>query len=90
MFKRSITNENESDDDMEEKILEFGLTYEFADLTWHPSENMVVYKKDFRVPIDTEGDGSNHFIGFQPIYPIVAEAPRAAGNDDLHLVTIYL
>ena len=80
MFKRSIANVNEPDDDMEERILEFGSTYEFGDLTWHPSLNFVVYKNDFRVPIDTEGDGVNDFIGFEPVDPIVAETNRALGK----------
>ena len=80
LFKRSITNEKESDEDIEDRIVEFGLTHEFGDLTWHPARNKVVYKKDFRVPIDTEGDGLNDFIGFEPISPLVAEAVRALGN----------
>ena len=65
---------------MEERIIEFGFTHEFGDVTWHPSQNSVVYKKDFRVPIDTEGDGVNDFIGFEPVDPIVAETNRALGK----------
>ena len=80
MFKHSITNEKESDVDIEERIIEFGLAHEFGDVTWHPSQKSVVYKKDFRVPIDTEGDGVNDFIGFEPIDPIVVEANRALGK----------
>ena len=80
MFKHSITNEEASDDDIEERVKEFGLAYEFGDLSWLLSQKTVVYKKDFRVPIDTEGDGFNDFIGFEPISPLVAEAVRALGN----------
>ncbi|KAH7307892.1 hypothetical protein KP509_22G081900 [Ceratopteris richardii] len=57
--------------------MDFGLTHEFADLTWHPSHKKVVYRKDFRVPIDTKGDAVNDFIGFRPIDPLVIGAVRA-------------
>ena len=31
--------------DMEERVIEFGLTYQFGDLTWDVSKKFVVYKK---------------------------------------------
>jgi hypothetical protein len=80
MFKRSITDDKQPDDGMEDRILEFGLTHEFGDLTWHPAQGHVVYRKDFRVPDHTEGDGVNDFLGFQPIQPIVAETTRGLGQ----------
>ena len=82
MFKHSITKETESDADVEERIIKFGLTHEFGDLTWNPSQNSVVYKKDFRVPIETQGDGVNDYIGLEPVDPIAIEANRALGNDN--------
>ena len=30
---------------MEERVIEFGLTYQFGDLTWDVSKKFVVYKK---------------------------------------------
>jgi hypothetical protein len=39
-----------------------------------------VYRKDFRVPDDTDGDGISDFIGFEPILPIVAETVRGLGQ----------
>ena len=80
MFKHSITNEEESDDDIEERIKEFGLTYEFGDLSWTPSQKTVVYKKDFRVPIKTEGDGVKDNPAFVPTDPTEAVTFRALGK----------
>jgi hypothetical protein len=80
MFKRSVTNDWELDDGMEDCILAFGLAHEFGDLTWHPAQRHVVYRKDFRVPDDTDGDGVSDFIGFEPILPLVAETVRGLGQ----------
>ena len=80
MFKHSITNDEESDDDIEKRVIDFGLTYEFGDVTWHPSQETVVYKKDFRVLITTEGDGVNDNPFFTPTDPAVAETNYALGN----------
>ena len=74
MWKRA------SDDDIEERVKEFGLAYEFGDLSWLLSQKTVVYKKDFRVPIKTEGDGVKDNPAFVPTYPTEAETYRALGN----------
>jgi hypothetical protein len=80
MFKRSVTNDWELDDGMEDCILAFGLAHEFGDLTWYPAQGHVVYRKDFRVPDDTDGDGVSDFPALEPIPPTMAEANRAIGR----------
>ncbi|KAH9307281.1 hypothetical protein KI387_035192, partial [Taxus chinensis] len=66
MFKRSITNVQQDDSNMETTILQFGLEHEFADVTWYPFQQKVIYKVDDRVSVNSFGDGRNDFIGFQP------------------------
>ena len=80
LFKQSVTNEKESDEDMGERLLGFGSSYEFGDVMWYPSEKSVVYKKAFRVAMETEGDGANEFVGFQPQEVSVLEAVRELGK----------
>lgn len=37
MFKRSITNMEKNDSDLEDRIVQFGVDHEFGDVTWYPS-----------------------------------------------------
>lgn len=58
--------------------------YEFADITWYPSQYQAVYRYDNRVPLDSLGDGINDFIGFQSMPVPVYMAARATGSS-LHI-----
>jgi L-gulonolactone oxidase len=78
MFKRSITNVQQDDFDLENRIAQFGLEHEFGDVTWYPAQRKVVYRVDDRVPVNTSGNGVNDFIGFRPTFsPLLATARRA-------------
>ncbi|KAL8166988.1 hypothetical protein V2J09_008487 [Rumex salicifolius] len=57
IFKRSITYEAKNDHDLADKLVSFGMQHEFADLTWYPSQQKVIYRIDDRVPFDVSGEG---------------------------------
>jgi FAD-dependent oxidoreductase len=78
LFKRSITNIQTDDFDLESRILVFGLEHEFADVAWYPSQQKVVYRVDDRVPVNMPGDGVNDFIGFRPTLSVLLAITRAA------------
>ena len=74
MFKRSITNVQQDDFDLENRIAQFGLEHDFADVTWYPAQRKVVYRVDDRVLVNTSGNGVNDFISLLlAIYRIVGE-----------------
>ncbi|WJX16525.1 L-gulonolactone oxidase 3 [Trifolium repens] len=77
-FKRSITFNFTDDSDIENVYIEHAKKYEFADITWYPSRHTAVYRYDFRVPLDTSGDGVYDFIGFQANNILISESVRAA------------
>jgi hypothetical protein len=79
-FKRSITFNFTDDTDIENVYIEHAKKYEFADITWYPSRHTAVYRYDFRVPLDTSGDGVYDFIGFQANNILISESVRAAGK----------
>lgn len=66
IFKRSITYEAKDDHDLADQVLSFGNLHEFADFTWYPSQQKVVYRFDDRVPLDVEGEGRYDYLAFQP------------------------
>eukprot|EP00253_Pinus_taeda_P031360 PITA_31360 len=78
MFKRSITNVEQDDIDLENRIAQFGLEHEFADVTWQPAQRKVVYRVDDRVPVNTSGNGVNDFIGFRPTFSSLLATARIA------------
>ena len=80
LFKRSITNIQTDDFDLESRILMFGLEHEFADGAWYPAQKKAVYRVDDRVPVNSPGDGVNDFIGFRPTPTVFLAALREAGN----------
>ncbi|KAI3891109.1 hypothetical protein MKW98_007414 [Papaver atlanticum] len=65
MFKRSITMYQSDDSDLAEQAVSFGKKYEFADITWYPSQQKAVYRIDDRVSSNVSGNGLNNFIGFR-------------------------
>lgn len=77
MFKRSITNMEKNDSDLENRILQFGMDHEFADVTWYPSQARVVYRMDDRVPLNSSGDGINDFIGFRSTLTAILSVVRS-------------
>eukprot|EP01018_Ginkgo_biloba_P019640 Gb_24046 [translate_table: standard] len=76
MLKRSVTNEEKDDTDMENNILEFGMQHEFGDITWYPARHKAVYGVADRVSVDTGGDGVYDFIGFRPTLTAILWALR--------------
>ncbi|CAI9093511.1 OLC1v1029021C1 [Oldenlandia corymbosa var. corymbosa] len=76
-FKRSITYNFTSDDDIENLVFNHAKEYEFGDIQWYPSQNTAVYKYDNRVPLNTKGDGVNDFIGFQSNSILISKSVRA-------------
>ncbi|MED6162919.1 L-gulonolactone oxidase 3, variant 2 [Stylosanthes scabra] len=76
-FKRSITYNFTSDVGLEDLYGEHAKKYEFADITWYPSQHTAVYRYDSRVPLNTSGNAVFDFIGFQATSTLVSEAVRA-------------
>ncbi|GLJ23823.1 hypothetical protein SUGI_0452080 [Cryptomeria japonica] len=68
LFKRSITNLEKGDLDVENMVLTFGLQHEFGGISWYPSQGKAVYRVDDRVPMTVPGNGINDFTGFQPFF----------------------
>ena len=60
-FKRSITHNFTNDDHIEDLFIDHGKKYEFGDIIWY---SLRVYKYDFRVPLNTSGDGFLIFLDF--------------------------
>jgi len=84
LFKRSITNIQRDDFDLERGILLFGLEHEFADVTWYPAQRKAIYRVDDRVSVTTPGDGVNDFTGFRPILSVLLATAREAGKRIQH------
>ncbi|XVE53726.1 hypothetical protein DITRI_Ditri03aG0025600 [Diplodiscus trichospermus] len=76
-FKRSITFNPTTDSMIENEFQEHAKKYEFADITWHPSRHIAVYRYDNRVSMDTPGDGINDFIDMQPNSIVFSQSARA-------------
>ncbi|MED6188442.1 L-gulonolactone oxidase 3 [Stylosanthes scabra] len=76
-FKRSITYNFASDVGLEDLYEEHANKYEFADITWYPSQYTAAYRYDSRVPLNTPGNAVFDFIGFQDTLSLTAETVRA-------------
>ncbi|XXG48047.1 hypothetical protein AAC387_Pa02g2587 [Persea americana] len=76
-FKRSITYLFKSDESLEEEFMNHAKKHEFGDITWYPSQNQTVYRNDDRVPLNSSGDGTNDFLGFQSTLILVSSAVRS-------------
>ena len=79
MFKRSITNIKKNDTSLEEDIVHFGMSHEFADFTWFPAQRQVIYRMDDRVSLDEPGDAINDFIGFRSALTAGLAIARSTG-----------
>ena len=79
MFKRSITNRVQRDEDFEKTVSSFAATTEFGDITWFPGQGKVVYRDDVRLPLTAAGKGKNDFQIFQPQLSVLAAALRKSG-----------
>ena len=92
MFKRSITNRVQRDEDFEKTVSSFAATTEFGDITWFPGQGKVVYRDDVRLPLTAPGKGKNDFQIFQPQLSVLAAALRKSGPilKTLNLIFIHL
>ncbi|KAG6507459.1 hypothetical protein ZIOFF_032804 [Zingiber officinale] len=81
MFKRSVTNRVVPDVAFENSISSFAATTPYGDIIWYPSQAVVVYRDDFKLPVSTPGTGLNDFIGFRAQPTLVITSTRAAGGD---------
>ncbi|CAN1182573.1 L-gulonolactone oxidase 3 [Linum perenne] len=77
-FKRSITFNFTDDSQLENIFKQHAMENEFGDITWYPSRHSAVYRYDNRVPVETSGDGSFDFIGFQANSILISKSTRAA------------
>ncbi|XP_057722436.1 L-gulonolactone oxidase 3-like isoform X2 [Arachis stenosperma] len=77
-FKRSITYNFTSDVGLEDLYVDHAKKYEFADITWYPSQHTAIYRYDSRVPLNTSGNAVFDFIGFQDNPTLIPEAVRAS------------
>lgn len=80
MFKRSITNRVQRDVAFEEAIASYASTTQYGDITWYPSQAIVVYRDDVKLRINATGKGENDFIGFRPQARLIIESTRALGT----------
>lgn len=76
-FKRSITYDFTDDGVLEDTFIDHAKKYEFGDITWYPSRQKVVYRYDYRVPLNTIGSGVNDFLGFQANLIGITKSVRA-------------
>ncbi|MED6212677.1 L-gulonolactone oxidase 3 [Stylosanthes scabra] len=88
-FKRSITYNFTSDVRLEDLYGEHAKKYEFADITWYPSQHTAVYRYDSRVPLNTSGNGVFDFIGFQDTSTLIAESVRATETDNEKTISMH-
>lgn len=79
-FKRSITYDFTDDGVLEDTFIDHAKKYEFGDITWYPSRQKVVYRYDYRVPLNTIGSGVNDFLGFQANLIGITKSVRATGK----------
>ncbi|WOL17056.1 L-gulonolactone oxidase 3 [Canna indica] len=77
-FKRSITYSFQDDATFQDQFMDHAQKHEFADITWFPSQHQVAFRIDDRVPLNTSGDGTNDFVGFQSTLIAASIAVRAA------------
>ncbi|KAJ6295566.1 hypothetical protein OIU78_023566 [Salix suchowensis] len=77
-FKRSISYDFTDDAHIEDIFMDHGKKYEFADVTWYPSRHTAVYRYDYRVPLNTSGNGEYDFLGFQPNSILVSKTTRSS------------
>ncbi|KAM3335986.1 hypothetical protein ACQJBY_030132 [Aegilops geniculata] len=78
LFKRSTTFIQRDDNDLAERVPEFGYEHEFADIAWYPGLGRAVYRKDDRLPMNASGEGVFDFIGFRPTSTLVIREARLA------------
>ncbi|KAL3510404.1 hypothetical protein ACH5RR_029805 [Cinchona calisaya] len=76
LFKRSITFLEKNDSDFGDQVSTFGREHEFADITWFPSQNRLLYRIDDRVPSNTTGNGVFDFVGLSPIPSLIMAVSR--------------
>ncbi|PWA71965.1 D-arabinono-1,4-lactone oxidase family protein [Artemisia annua] len=81
LFKRSITFETKDDADLSDQVATFGRQHEFADITWYPSQNRVVYRLDDRVSSDVSGNGHWEHPGFRAVPSLVVHLLRSTEED---------
>ncbi|GKB85349.1 L-gulonolactone oxidase 3 [Tanacetum coccineum] len=77
-FKRSITFNFTDDIALEDAFTSHAKAHEFGDITWYPSKHTAVYRHDDRVSVNTKGDGTNDFLGFQSNLIVVSKSTRAS------------
>nr|XP_010936174.3 probable L-gulonolactone oxidase 4 [Elaeis guineensis] len=77
MFKRSVTNRVRRDDAFEQTIASFASTTQYGDIIWYPSQAIVIYRDDVKLPINATGKGENDFLGFRPQARLVIKSTRA-------------
>ncbi|GMN42815.1 hypothetical protein TIFTF001_012017 [Ficus carica] len=76
MFKRSITYLTKNDSDLGDQVSIFGRQHEFADMTWYPSQQKVVYRVDDRTSSNTTNDGLYDALAFRPTSSFLVEIIR--------------
>ena len=79
MFKRSITYLTKNDSDLGDQVSIFGRQHEFADMTWYPSQQKVVYRVDDRNSSNTTNDGLYNALAFRPTPSVAVEIIRFKG-----------
>ena len=79
MFKRSITNRVQRDENFEKTVSSFAATTEFGDITWYPGQGKVVYRDDVRLPLTARGKGKYDLQFLQPQLSVLSAAYRKSG-----------
>lgn len=89
MFKRWISYRVAEDTDFEHNIANYALSTYYGDIGWYPSQGIVVYRDDMKLPVSAPGEGVNDFVACQPQPPSLAIAARAAGASRLLAILAF-
>jgi len=68
-----------NDFDLGDELITFGSKHEFADVTWYPSQQKVLYRIDDRVSINTFGNGLYDSIGLRSTPSATLTLARTTG-----------
>jgi hypothetical protein len=68
------------DSDLGDQLISFGRKHEFADVSWYPSQQKVVYRIDDRVLVNTSGNGLYDFTAFRSTLSLALAVVRSTGK----------
>ncbi|CAN0889405.1 Probable L-gulonolactone oxidase 6 [Linum grandiflorum] len=83
LFKKKISFDSKSDEDLAEEVIGFGKKFEFGDINWYPFRGAAVYRMDRRCDVDVPGDGVCDYIPFRPVESKAMASRRAIADKEV-------